>query len=605
MCGFVGWFNKNINLKEHVVMIKKMNDTLINRGKDQDGYYSSDHVLLGHKRLAIIDIEKGTQPMSYHDYVICYNGELYNTNEVREDLMKEGYRFDTDCDTEVVLKGYAHYKEKILDRLEGIYAFSIYDGKKIFLARDRLGVKPLFYTIVGDNLLFASEIKAIIENPLVERIIDIHGLEELLSVGPSRLPGSGVFKNIYELKPAHYMYFDKTKNIERYWNVKEEEFSDTFEECTAKIKDLVTSAIKRQMVSDVGIATFLSGGLDSSIITAIVASELAKDNQRLATYSIDYKDNDKFFKQNDYQVSLDNYYINMISEKFNTNHNYKIINQEQLSKSLKEAVIARDLPGMADVDSSLYWFSKEIRKEEAVVLSGECADEIFGGYPWFYKEELSRRDNFPWINNLEERYQLLNDDVKKKIDLKGFSQKHYKMTLEEVPVCQDKKEQHYKNLFYLNMTWFMSSLLERTDRMTMRANLEARVPFADYHLIEYLWNVPWSYKFHNNYEKGLLREAFKDILPKEVLYRKKNPYPKTHDPKYATIVAEMLNQRLKNEDSVIYKIFNIEKIKELIDTKGASFKRPWFGQLMTGPQLLAYLYQFDVWADLYNVKFEL
>ena len=605
MCGFVGWFNKKNNIRNHELMIKRMNQTLYNRGKDQEGYYIDDNILLGHKRLAIIDPENGIQPMSYKNYVICYNGELYNTDEIRTDLIENGYSFDTNCDTEVVLKGFVHYKEKILDMLEGIYAFSIYDGEKIFLARDRFGVKPLFYTIFDDNLIFASEIKAIIEYPEIKRIIDINGLTELLSLGPSRIPGSGIFKNIYELKPAHYMYYDTRKRTKRYWNVKEEEFNDTFEECSAKVRKLVEGAIQRQMASDVGIATLLSGGLDSSIITAVVAEQLSESNKKLNTYSIDYKDNEKFFKQNSYQVSLDNYYINLMCEKFKTRHQYKIINQKELANTLKEAVLAKDLPGMADIDSSLYWFSKEIRKEEKVVLSGECADEIFGGYPWFYKDELSKRDNFPWINNLDERYNLLNDDLKKKMDLEAFSKKHYEKTLKEVPICKDKKEQHYKNLIYLNMTWFMPTLLERKDRMTMRANLEARVPFSDHHLIEYLWNVPWEYKYYKNQEKGLLREAFKDKLPEEVLYRKKNPYPKTHDPFYADIVANLLNERLDNKDSIIYKLFNMDKIKELIETKGESFKTPWFGQLMTGPQLLAYLYQFDLWADMYKIEFKI
>jgi len=603
MCGFVGMYNKKENIRSKDSLIRKMNDTLINRGLDQEGYYFDDSMLLGFKRLAIMDLEKGIQPMSYENYVIVYNGEIYNTDSLRNDLIDRGYTFDTTSDTEVVLKGYVCYKEKILDLLEGMYAFSIYDGKKVFLARDRVGVKPLFYTLIDNTLIFASEIKAILEHPKVERIIDLEGLHELLALGPSRIPGSGVFKNIYELEPAHYMYFDIGIKIKRYWNVKNEKFTDTFSECTNKIRDLLSSAIKRQIRSDVGVSCLLSGGVDSSIITGVVAEELSMDKKRLNTYSLDYKDNHKYFKKNDYQVALDKYYIEKVSKKFKTKHKHKILSQSELADLLKEAVLARDLPGMADIDSSLYWFSKKVREYDKVVLSGEGADEIFGGYPWFYKEK--ELDNFPWIHNLSDRYDLLNDDLKKKMDLEKFSKKYYNETLKEVPKCKDKKEQHYKNLIYLNMIWFMPSLLERKDRMTMRANLEARVPFSDHHLIEYLWNVPWEYKFYNMEEKGLLREAFKDLLPTEVLHRKKNPYPKTHNPKYAEVVVNMLKERLENKDSILYKIFDIKKLEELISTKGDSFKNPWFGQLMTGPQLIAYLYQFDIWSKIYKVKFQL
>ncbi len=364
---------------------------------------------------------------------------------------------------------------------------------------------------------------------------------------------------------------------------------------------MLESAVKRQMVSDVPIATFLSGGIDSSIITAICASEMAKEGKQLTTYSVDYEDNSKYFKGNEFQVSEDNYYIDLISKKYNTDHKYIIISQQELADSLREAVLAKDLPGMADIDSSLYLFSKVIKQNHTVVLSGECADEIFGGYPWFYRNELIYKKHFPWISSLEERSLLLNKKLRRKLNLDKYALKQYKKTIKEVPKAKSKEKQIYNNLFYLNMKWFMATLLDRKDRMTMRASLEARVPFADHTLVEYLWNVPWEYKYYHQKEKGLLREAFMDVLPDDVLYRKKNPYPKTHNPKYTKIVCNLLKERLQNRDSIIYKIFDINKINDLINSGGENYKTPWFGQLMTGPQLIAYLYQFDIWACEYNV----
>ena len=602
MCGFVGWINNKKRLCNKKELIMKMNETLSKRGPDSTGYYFLDNVLLGHKRLAIIDVEKGIQPMTYNDYTIVYNGELYNTDVLREKLIDEGYTFKTTCDTEVLLKAYVHYKEKVLDMLEGIYAFAIYHNNEIFIARDRLGVKPLFYSRIGNDFIFASEIKAILKSGVIKPVINRQSLHELFALGPSKTPGSGVFKDIYELKPGFFLNFKKNKiKIIKYWDITNKEFNDSFEECKAKIRIMLESAIKRQLISDVPIATLLSGGLDSSIISAVCANEMDKGNSQLTTYSIDYEDNKKYFKGNDFQVSEDNYYINLISEQYKTNHFYKIITQKELAKTLKEAMIARDLPGMADIDSSLYWFSEEIKKKHTVVLSGECADEIFGGYPWFYKEELLSKKHFPWISNLKERNELLNKNLKNKLNLEKYALKQYKKTIKEAPKCKNKNNQKYQNLFYINMKWFMATLLERKDRMTMRASLEARVPFSDHKLIEYLWNVPWEYKYFEQREKGLLREAFKDLLPAEVLYRKKNPYPKTHHPDYAKIVSNLLKKRLKNENSIIYKVFDIEKVNDLINSHGANFKSPWFGQLMTGPQLIAYLYQFDLWAEEYNV----
>ena len=600
MCGFTGWYKKN-HEKKNIKIIKQMTKTLKYRGPDQKGFFIDKNILLGHRRLSIIDLKNGKQPYTYKGYTIVYNGELYNTEDLKNKL-KEKYTFETTSDTEVLLKGYIEYKEKVLDMIEGIYAFAVYKNDKIFLARDRVGVKPLFYTKIKNNFLFASEIKALLKNNLVKPIINKESLQELLSLSPSRIPGSGVFKNIKELRPGHYMIYENNKiNIKRYWNIKEENIKDDYVTATKKVEKYLTDSIKRQMVSDVDIACLLSGGLDSSIITAVVS----KNKEKLDTYSIDYEDNEKYFQKTKFTVSQDNDFIRLMSKTFNTKHHYKVITQRTLAKYLKESVIARDLPGMADIDSSLLWFSKQIRKKHKVILSGECADEIFGGYPWFYREEIKNREYFPWLDSIDSRSKLLKKDLQEKLKLKEFMRIQYDNILKEVPITKNKKEQQYKNLFYLNMTYFMPTLLERKDRMTMRESVEARVPFADTKLIEYLWNLPWEYKYHNNQEKGILRDAYKNLLPQEITNRKKNPYPKTHNPKYTNIITKLLKKRLKNKNSILYKIFDTEKLNELIETKGESFESPWFGQLMTGPQLLAFLYQIDIWASIYKIIVEI
>lgn len=602
MCAILGWVNQKEDLLGNMGLFKEMLDLMKYRGYDSKGYYFENHILLGHNRLSIIDLENGKQPMYYDDLVIIYNGELYNTEEIKEDLLKKGYDFDTTSDTEVLLKGYHCYKEKIVNKIEGIFAFAIYNkkDKSMYIARDRFGIKPLYYTKKKNHFLFSSSIKSILKSKVIKPTLGKKELEELLALGPSRKQDHGVFKDIKQLRPGYYMIYKNGKiKRKRYWKLQSKKCTDTFEEAVEKTKTLLTDSIVRQMVADTPIATLLSGGLDSSIITAVVA---LNQKEQLTTYSVDYEGNDQYFKKNAFQVSLDEYYIDIMSKTFHTNHIYKTITQQDVIDYLKDTLYFRDYPGMIDIDSSLLWFCKEIRKDFKVILSGECADEIFGGYPWFYREDLNDRKAFPWINNIEDRIGLLNTNLKKKLNLKKCIKKEYKKTIKELSY-KDRKDK-YKRLFYINMTHFMRTLLDRKDRMSMGATLEARVPFADTKLIEYLWNLPFSYKYKENTEKYLLREAFKDMIPEEVLYRKKNPYPKTHNPIFLEAVKNLLRERLKRKESVLYKLFDVEKIESLLN-KEEDDMLPWFGQLMTRPQLIAYLYQIDLWVEKYNIKIEI
>ncbi len=601
MCAILGWINNKKDISSNIPKFKEMLKLMEYRGNDQKGYYFLNNILIGHNRLSIIDLENGKQPMIFDNLIITYNGELYNTKEIRNNLIKLGYSFNTTSDTEVLLKGYHYYKERILDLIEGIFAFAIYNinDKSIFIARDRFGIKPLYYSKQKDNFIFSSSIKSILKSGIIKPLVTKKELSELLALGPSRSKESSLFHGINQLRPAHYIKYKNNRiKIKRYWKLKSKKCKDSFDIAVKKVRNLLTESITRQTISDVPIATLLSGGLDSSIITAVVA--LNQKNQ-LTTYSIDYEGNDKYFKKNDFQVSQDKEYIEEMSKTFNTNHIYKTITQDDVIKLLKDTLFFRDYPGMIDIDSSLYWFSKEIRKDHKVILSGECADEIFGGYPWFYRDDLNNRKAFPWINNINDRNKLLNPKLRKKLKLKKCIKKEYKHTIKELSY-KDRNDK-YKRLFYINMTHFMTTLLDRKDRMTMGATLEARVPFADTKLIEYLWNLPFNYKYRNSTEKYLLREAFKDIIPEKVLYRKKNPYPKTHNPYFKKQVIKLLKERLKNKKSILYKLFDIDKINSLLNSEDNLL--PWFGQLMTTPQLIAYLYQIDLWVDEYHIDIKI
>ena len=396
--------------------------------------------------------------------------------------------------------------------------------------------------------------------------------------------------------------------IKEYWKLKSRMHTDDFATTCSTVKELLTDAIERQLVSDVPLCTFLSGGLDSSIITLYSANYCRKhDLPMINTYSVDYVDNDKNFQKTDFQPNSDSDYINLITNKLGTKHHTIYLDTPELADSLKEAMLARDLPGMADVDSSLLLFCKEVKKEATVSIMGECADEIFGGYPWFFREDALSSGTFPWSINISGRQHLLNPELQEKIDLKEYIDYRYNESLNEVELLNvDSKETKEKRkITYLTMNWFMQTLLSRTDRMGMYNGFELRVPFCDYRLAEYVWNIPWEIKALHGREKGLLRYIMKDELPKEIVDRKKSPYPKTWNPTYLKKVKGMLTEIMQNPESPITSLLNKDDILEILNTDGKSFSRPWFGQLMTGPQLMAYLCQVNMWLETYKPEIEI
>ncbi len=611
MCGIVGFtnFNQKINRNESKTIIRKMNSKLSRRGPDEEGEFIKENIVMCHKRLVVIDKENGKQPMTLkyqgYNYTIVYNGQIYNCDEIKNILIKNGFKFHGHSDTEVLLKAYMHYGYEVVNKINGIFAFAIWDEnkKQLFLARDHFGVKPLYYSIKNNEIIFASEIKALFEYPSIYPSMDSQGICEMFGIGPAHTPGITVFKDIFEIKPAHYMIVTKDyKCMQRYWKMESKVHRDTFEETCYNVKYLLEDTIKSQLVSDVPLCTFLSGGLDSSIISLYASNYYKKhDLGQLNTFSVDYKDNDKNFKKTDFQPNKDNDFIKMMQNKIDSNHKTIILDTPELADYLKEAVIARDMPGMADVDSSLLLFCKNVKPSATVALTGECADEIFAGYPWFFREDALQSKTFPWSINIEGRQGILNEKITKKVYLKEYIDNRYKESLDEVEILEtdDEETAEKRKISYLTMNWFMQTLLDRSDRMAMYSGMELRVPFCDYRLAQYLWNIPWKMKAYKDREKGLLRHIMKDELPKEIVERKKSPYPKTWNPTYTKKVKQLLMDVMK-KDSPIKQLLNEKVINEIIKTEGKSFTRPWFGQLMTGPQLMAYLYQVNVWMEEYK-----
>ena len=464
-------------------------------------------------------------------------------------------------------------------------------------------------TIKNDTLIFASELKAIFKYPGIEKEMDAQGISEMFGIGPSHTPGTTTFKNIFEIKPAQLGIFNSSGlHLERYWKLTSKEHTDTFPRTCEKVKFLLHDAITRQLVSDVPLCTFLSGGLDSSIITKFAADYCEKEGlPPLDTYSIDYVDNDKNFIKSDFQPNSDNYYIDLMNKNLHTNHHNIVIDTPELASHLEDAMIARDMPGMADIDSSLLLFCKNVKDEMTVSLTGECADEIFGGYPWFFREDALTSNTFPWSIALAERQDLLHPEISKKINLKEYVDFRYQESLAEVEIIDSdyKETAEKRKITNLTLNRFMQTLLDRRDRMAMYNGFEIRVPFCDYRLAEYVWNIPWEVKALNGREKGLLRYIARDFLPSEIVDRKKSPYPKTHNPTYLAKVKSMLTTIMKDKNAPINNLLNREFILNILNIDGKAFTRPWFGQLMTGPQLMAYLCQVNMWLEKYQPKIEL
>lgn len=604
MCAIAGI----LGLEADSVVINAMLDTMERRGPDDRGSYTYRDSVLLHSRLAVIDPDGGRQPMEAAwggmHYVLVYNGELYNTEELRLELIKRGHSFLGHSDTEVVLHAYAEYGEGSVDLFNGIFAFAVLEREtgRVFLARDRMGVKPLFYMQHRQGLLFASEMKTILKYPTVQARLDENGAAQLILLGPGRIPGSGVFKGIQELEPGRCGFWEHGKlSVRRYWKLRDREHPDTFSETVEKVRFLVTDAIRRQMVSDVPIGTFLSGGLDSSIITAVCANEMAAGGERLKTFSVDYWNNERYFHKNKFQPNTDSAFIRLMQDTLDTEHRWTVLDPDILNAHLEEATIARDLPGMADVDFSLLAFCKEIRNDVKVALSGECADEIFGGYPWYRDPEVRALDGFPWAQNTVDRAELLSPDVH--ICAPDFIREVYDRTCRESDVLPgvSDQERRIKEMVNLNFRWFMQTLLDRKDRMSMYTSLEVRVPFCDYRIAEYLYGVPWEYKDYQGKEKGLLRQAMEGLLPQEVLYRKKSPYPKTLDPRYEQIMRTRLDAVLADNESPLRHLIRPEQVSVLLEKES---RWPWYGQLMRCPQTMAYLVQTDFWLRHYHVQID-
>lgn len=614
MCGIAGFCNPQGDYTHEEPkwqsILNQMNRIQKHRGPDDEGTFLRPQCGLAHVRLKIIDLVTGHQPMikkeSHRECAIVFNGEIYNMKELKEELISQGTVFQTHSDTEVILAGFMLHGSDYIKKLNGIFAIALWDSRShcLHLFRDRLGVKPLFYTLKEDTLIFSSELKGIFTYPGIHPLLDREGLCEIFALGPAKTYGKGVFKGIKELLPGQQLtYGPEGLSLGTYWRLESHPHEDSFSQTVEKTSWLLEDAVSRQMLSDIPISTFLSGGIDSSLVTAICAKKLQQQGKQLNTFSFDFENNHRYFRSNSFQPSEDRPFVEEMVAFSHTRHCFLECDNEKQIDYLYKAVDARDLPCMADVESSMLYFCELVKEYNTVTLTGECADEIFGGYPWFHSKEAFATAAFPWSRDMSPRKALLSEDMLSQLPLEEYALAAYEKTIQETPELpgENPVEKRRREIAWLNLRWFMATLLDRMDRTSMHSGLEARVPFADHRIVEYVFNIPWSIKCPEGIVKGLLRHAGQKHLPEGILWRKKSPYPKTYDPAYEKLLGKQVKEVLATPTAPVRALLDTKKVHAFLDSP-SDYGKPWYGQLMAGPQMAAYLLQLNYWLEKYRIR---
>lgn len=605
MCGIAGWVDFNKNLNNEIPTLEAMTETLKRRGPDGSGIWTDTHVGLGHRRLAVIDPKGGAQPMLSSERlplaVVSYNGEVYNFLELREELKILGHEFRTHSDTEVLLKAYLEWDLDFVQKLNGIYAFAIWDcsKKELLLVRDRMGVKPLYYYPLADGILFGSEPKAILANPLVRAQASREELCDALLF--LRTPGRVPFQGMFELKAGHLLRLGRGRMHEEcYWKLEARPHTDDLNTTIAKVRELLEDIVSRQMISDVPLCTLLSGGLDSSAISALASRLRSAQGKSLSTFVVDFAGQTDNYQADPIRPSADLPFAREVANFIGSDHHAIMLDKGRLlDPEVRQAVLAAwDLPyNFGDLDISLYLLFAEVRKHATVALSGEAADELFGGYLWFSDASARGADTFPWLQLAAHRglnpRSLFHSDFLAKLKLTEYQNDLYQSALAEVPRLEGESqlENRIREISYLTLTRWLPILLEKKDRMSMAVGLEGRVPFCDHRLVEYVFNIPWVMKAAFPLEKGILREAVKDLLPQSVIQRKKAAYPTLQDSAYDRGLVSMLKS-----GSALHRHLSQEGIDQLVaKTQHKSLSE--FERILVESAV-----RLDAWITQYNVE---
>ncbi|MEU6461602.1 asparagine synthase (glutamine-hydrolyzing) [Streptomyces sp. NPDC046976] len=576
MCGITGWVSFDRDLSAEATTLHAMTETMACRGPDDRGTWTEGPAALGHRRLAIIDLPGGRQPMSLATpegtVALVYSGETYNFTELRRELTDRGHRFTTDSDTEVVLHAYVEWGDAFAERLNGMYAFAIWDGRrdKLVMIRDRMGIKPFYYYRTPDGVLFGSEPKAILANPLARPRVTLDGLRELLVM--IKTPGHAVWDGMREVEPGTVVTVDRSGLSTRvYWRLETRPHEDDRDTTIATVRTLLDDIVRRQLVADVPRCTLLSGGLDSSAMTAIAARQLAEQGETVRSFAVDFVGQTENFVADELRGTPDTPFVHDVARSSGTDHQDIVLDAEALADpAVREQVIrARDLPtGFGDMDASLLLLFRAIRQKSTVALSGESADEVFGGYLQFFDEDARSADTFPWLvrfgRDFGDDSDVLRTDLVKQLDLEKYTADGYRTAVAGIERLAGESDFEFRmrQICHLHLTRFVRILLDRKDRMSMATGLEVRVPFCDHRLVEYVFNAPWALKSFDGREKSLLREASRDVLPQSVYDRVKSPYPSTQDPRYARALQAQAKDLLARPSHRVFDLVDRDRVRK-------------------------------------------
>lgn len=617
MSSIAGFFQPNYIFPQKndfcIKTIHKMSEALIHRGPDEQSFHLFPHGAFNQNFLLAgyipgsfpHEIQPTTKHIHENSYTIFFDGFISNASDIAKAL-EEKQIYTKGLSLEgVLIDAYMVWGADFVDKLRGSFALGLYDkdNNTLYLYRDALGLRPLFYCQTKNSLVFASEIKGLFAHPDITPILDKEGLTELFGLGPARIPGSAIFKNIREVKPGQMVIYNQNTLTEKPFHTFQcNEHTDSYADTKDHIKELLEQSLTSLKSCIAPSACLLSGGLDSSVVTA----RLAADSQTpLNTYSLEFANSGQHFKANAFQPALDAPYVHKMVSALGTNHSVCICDNENQFDYLKKSVLAHDLPAMADVDSSYLYFCEKVGEHHKIIYTGECADEIFCGYPWYHNTEDDPK-TFPWSKNISTRCALLNDNLIAALPLKDCIQNAYQTTCQEIGLDgQNTPSAYYhRKTFYLTIRYFMQTLINRGDRAAAYNRMDGRMPFAHQELTEYLFNVPYEMKTPNGEVKHLLREYAFGLLSDEIRLRKKSPYPKTYDPKYETMVNSALLQELSKPDCPLHAFVDKNKVSNFC-AKVKDLGQPWYGQLMAGPQLAAYYLQICYWLKEYHVTIEI
>ena len=605
MCGFVGFCSKNVKDRN---VIKEMNNQIIHRGPDSDGYYFDKDVNFGFRRLSIIDLHEGSQPILNEsgDTAIIFNGEIYNYQELREDLVAKGYKFKTHTDTEVILHGYEEYGEEgILAKLRGMFAFTIWDSKKekLFGARDHFGIKPYYYALLDGDLLFGSEVKSFLKYPKFKKAVNEKALKHYLVFQYNPLEET-FFKGVKKLRPGHYYIYENGKmEIKTYYNLTLDYKDMTFDEAVGKIEKEVEESVKYHKISDVEVGSFLSGGVDSSYVVATALPD--------KTFSVGF--DNKGFNETMYAKEL--------SDSLGIKNFAKLITPDEFFEGINKVQYYSDEPHANLSSVPLYFLSKLASEQVKVVLSGEGADELFAGYneyadalpqrmyrklPFSLRHKLylkyKDRKHFrgqtiilKYGQKVEDRYigpaEIMTDELANSLVTSKYKNSETSRDLTKKYYDEVKNMDDVSKRLYLDMKmWIVEDILLKADKMTMANSIELRVPLLDKKMWELARTIPVRHKVHNEITKYAFRRAAKNKLPEDWAKRRKLGFVVPFvvwikEEKYYKIVKEVFNKDFVSE------FFDKDKINKLLDDH--------FNGITNNGRKVYTIYTFLKWYEIY------